>query len=122
MLRRIAAAAALFFSVCNMSAALAESTNFQTFWKAFSMAAARDDRAALQAMTKFPFVFDDAPREAGDFNKIYKVLFDSKARACLAKALPRKDRDSYDAFCGEVIYVFSKEGGAWRFSDFSPND
>ena len=103
--------------------ALAAPDDFATFWQSFSQAAGKNDRAALQAMTKFPFLYEDKPREATEFDVIYKGLLGLKARACLAKAKPVKDQDGvYDAFCGETIYIFSKAGDAWRFSEFGAND
>jgi hypothetical protein len=45
----------------------------------------------------------------------------------LARAKPLRDVNgtgavNYDVFCGQVIYVFSRTGGAWRWTDTSPDD
>jgi hypothetical protein len=50
-----------------------------------------------------------------------------KVRRCLAKAKPVRDVDlqgnlNYFAFCGEIIYVFSKTGGTWKLTDLGAND
>jgi hypothetical protein len=103
--------------------ALAAPDDFASFWQSFSQAAGKNDRAALQAMTKFPFLYQDKPREAAEFDILYKGLLGPKARTCLAKAKPVKDQDSsYDAFCGETIYIFTKDSNGWRFSEFGAND
>lgn len=102
---------------------LAAPDDFAAFWQSFSQAAGKNDRAALLAMTKLPFLYEDKPREAAEFDVIYKGLFGPKARACLAKAKPVKDQDgSYDAFCGQTIFIFTKQGDGWRFADFGAND
>ncbi|MEJ0064035.1 MAG: hypothetical protein WDM85_00340 [Caulobacteraceae bacterium] len=51
----------------------------------------------------------------GSFARFHAVNLAPVARRCLVKAKPVRDVDpqgavSYSAFCGEVIYVFSKAG------------
>lgn len=126
MLQRFSVVAALFFLACGVSSGPAKADDFPLFWSAFAKAAAENDKAAIQAMIKFPF-FDGEIRQASEFDKIYKADFSSKARACLAKARPVKEKDgdqkdTYAVTCGERIYSFTKQGSVWRLSDLGVND
>ncbi len=103
--------------------ALAQTDDFTGFWKAFAAAAAKNDRAAIEKMTKFPMLYDSKQVEAKDFGEAYKFLFSAKKRQCLAKAKPEKDNDGYVVFCGQTIFNFSKVADkGWQFSDWGDND
>lgn len=126
MSHRFSAAAASCVLACVVSSAPAKADDFPRFWSAFARAAAENDKAAIQAMIKFPF-FDGELRQAAEFEKAYKADFGPKARACLAKAKPKKVRggdqkDAYAVFCGDRIYSFTQAGGVWRLSDVDAND
>jgi hypothetical protein len=50
-------------------------------------------------------------------------LFTRKVRRCIATAKPVKEGDSYDLFCGELIFYFSKDTeGKYQFREFGVND
>lgn len=115
--------AVLALLLLSASAPALAADDFAGFWQSYSQAAGKNDKAALLAMTKFPFLYDSEQREAKDFDMIYKGLFGPKARACLAKGKPVKDQDgSYDVFCGQTIYIFAKGDDGWHFTEFGAND
>jgi len=103
-------------------AALAD--GFTAFWPNFVAAATKDDKAALASMTALgPGLGDDG----ASFAKFHADHLGAAARRCLVKAKPGRDVDpqggvSYSVFCGEVIYGFSKTGGAWKLTDLGAND
>ncbi|HZZ87320.1 MAG TPA: hypothetical protein VFE13_03205 [Caulobacteraceae bacterium] len=97
---------------------------FAAFWPSFAAAAAKDDAKALAAMTALgPGLGDN-----GDsFAKFHARNLGPAVRRCLAAAKPTRDIDGnghveYGAFCGHVIYVFSKHGAAWRLTDLGVDD
>ena len=117
----LSVAAALFLAA---PALAAPADGFASFWPAFAAAAAKDDAKALASMTSLgPGLGDNG----GSFAKFHAASLGPTVRRCLAKAKPVRDVDpqgaaSYSAFCGEVIYVFSKVGGAWKLTDLGAND
>ena len=98
---------------------------FTAFWTEFNAAVGRSDQTAVSQMIKYPVLYNDL-RQAADFPAIWKGAFNPAQRKCLAKQKPRKDthegKVTYDAFCGEVIYTFGKEGAGWKLTDFGVND
>jgi hypothetical protein len=123
MLIRLGVAAAL--AVTPAAPAVATPADgFGAFWPQFVAAAAKDDRSALAAMTALgPGLGDDA----GSFVKFHADHLGAAARRCLIKAKPVRDVDpqggvSYSAFCGEIIYGFSKSGGVWKLTELGVND
>jgi len=126
MTRAILALAALVLAIGTGLPARAAEDGFAAFWKRFSTAVGKDDKAALAAMTTLGPGLDnnDTPLT---FDKVHALLLRPAARRCLARAKPLRDVDGtgavdYDVFCGQVIYVFSKTGGEWRWTDTSPDD
>ena len=101
---------------------------FAAFWAKFSAAAAANDRAAVEGMTKLEGGYGDgSPGSAKTWVQYYALYFTPKVRRCLAKAKPIRDVDgemgvNYEAFCGEAIFVFSRKNGAWRFTEIGAND
>jgi hypothetical protein len=106
------------------TAIAAPADGFAAFWPAFAAAAAKDDSKALASMTALgPGLGDNG----SSFAKFHAANLGPAARRCLAKAKPARDVDpqgavEYSALCGEVIYVFSKVGGAWKLTDLGAND
>lgn len=122
MFRRAALAAAL---VALATPVVAADDGFAAFWPAFAAAAAKDDRAALARMVVLSDRLDQATPLT--FTKFHADDLGPAARRCLAKAKPKRDFGgagdvSYSAFCGEVIYGFSRSGGAWKLTDIGAND
>ena len=70
-------------------------------------------------MTKLPFLFDSKPRDHSGFQKIYPALFDSKVRACFAKAKPVTEEDRFVIYCGRYIFYFGLVRGEFRFIEFA---
>ncbi len=105
--------------------ALATPTDgFAAFWPSFATAAAKDDSRALASMT---VLGPGLGESGGSFARFHAASLKPAARRCLAKAKPVRDVDpqgavSYSAFCGEVIYVFTKPAGAWKLTDLGAND
>jgi hypothetical protein len=102
----------------------APADGFAAFWPTFAAAAAKDDSKALAPMVALgPGLGDNG----GSFARFHAANLGSAPRRCLAKAKPLRDVDpqggvSYSAFCGEVIYVFSRVGGRWMLTDLGAND
>jgi hypothetical protein len=96
---------------------------FASFWKTFKAAIARNDKEAIADLTKLPFLYDSQERDRAGFLKIYGQLFTRKVRRCIATAKPVKEGDSYDLFCGQLIFYFSKDTeGKYQFREFGVND
>jgi hypothetical protein len=97
---------------------------FAAFWSAFSAAAAKDDAKALASMV----VMGPGLGDGGtSFAKLHREYLGPVARRCLIKAKPLEQDDgqgapTYEAFCGQIIYVFSKPAGAWKLTDLGSND
>lgn len=125
---RLGAVAALALIVAATAlaatAVAATADGFGAFWPTFQAAAARDDAKALASMIVLgPALGDDG----ASFARFHAGALGPKVRRCLAKTKPVRDVDpqgnlSYFAFCGEVVYVFSKTGGTWKLTDLGAND
>lgn len=119
----------LFVAGCLMSAgpALAAGSDdgFAAFWTEFKIAVSKSDQSAVSQMIKFPVLYNDI-RQASEFPAIWKGAFKPAHRKCLAKQKPVKDthegKVSYAAFCGDIIYSFSKDAAGWKLTDFGVND
>ena len=121
---KLVGAAALAVVLWGATSALAADDGFAAFWQGFAAAVAKDDQAALAKMV----VLSDRLGQATPltFAKFHADDLKPAARKCLAKAKPVRDvgsgQVSYSAFCGEVIYSFSRAGGAWKLTDIGAND
>jgi hypothetical protein len=99
---------------------------FAAFWAKFAAAVAKDDQAALAGMVVIgPGLYDDAPHPT--FAMVHAAIFKPSQRKCLAAAHPDSQVDGngaveHAAYCGQLIYVFTKSGGAWKLTDMSAND
>ena len=121
------AAAALAIALMAPLAASARAADdgFAAFWRNFTAALLKDDRAALAKMVVLSPTLDEATPLT--FAKFHADHLGSKTRQCLAKAKPVRDVDgngqaNYSAFCGELDFVFYQRGGAWKLTDIGPND
>lgn len=111
--------------VATAAPAVGADDGFAAFWPTFAAAVAKDDQAALARMVVLSERVDQAAPLT--FAKFHADSLGPAARRCLAKAKPKRDVDetgqvTYDAFCGEVIYSFSRSGGAWKLTDIGAND
>ncbi|CAN5117444.1 hypothetical protein BH10PLA2_BH10PLA2_00020 [soil metagenome] len=93
---------------------------FATFWRDFAAAVGRGDQAAVQARTRFPFLFAGTPLQADRFATVWQALFTpSPLKQCFGRATPLPDGDAWSVSCGVYIYVFEKGVDGWRFATFT---
>ena len=97
---------------------------FASFWKEFTAALAKNDKETVAALTQLPFYFDNTNQDRAGFIRIYNQVFTRSVRRCMATAKPLRNPsdNSYDVFCGELIFSFGKVGGKFRFVAYGPND
>jgi hypothetical protein len=114
----------LFIDAASSAEVKPEARSFDAFWTQFKAAVAKGDKAAIAAMTKFPFDNGAKLISKAEFIKQCGEFFDRKTQRCFSKAKPVKDdkRDSYNVFCGETIFGFAKVDGEYRFIDIGVND
>jgi hypothetical protein len=98
------------------------SQSFKTFWMKLKTAVAANDREAVASMTKLPFLFDNQDLNREGFIKRYDEIIDRKARRCFAREKPLREQESYEIFCGQMIYYFSQDNGEWKFVSIGVND
>jgi hypothetical protein len=127
MSKRFTLAVAIGLALTFAAPALAAGDDgFAAFWKLFSAAAASDDVASLQTMVALGSISDSSSRPM-TFTQVHAAYLKAPARRCLGKAHPVAGVDgygavTYSAFCGQLIYVFTRTGGAWKLTDLSPDD
>ena len=97
---------------------------FAAFWKVFAAAAAKNDAAVLARLTATGPGLD---QEDKTFAGFHAHVLTGKARKCLAAAKPKGQPNGlaqmeYAAFCGQLIFGFSKTPGGWKLTDISPDD
>ena len=82
--------------------------SFATFWAGFKSAVAKNDKEAVAAATKFPFM-EQLSKAA--FLQQYPSMFTKKVQKCFATAKPvrTEDRDSYSVFLRGGVFLF-REG------------
>jgi hypothetical protein len=125
MMARAAALATVLWAVAQAPAAAAAGDGFAPFWQAFAAALTKDDHAALAGMVALSDRVDQATPLT--FAKFHADYLGAKTRQCLAKDKPVRGVDgtgevNYSAFCGELDFVFTRAGGAWKLTDIGAND
>jgi hypothetical protein len=102
----------------------AQAESFATFFARFKTAVAKDDKEAVAAATHLPSLYPKNSRAKATFLENYPSIFTKTVRKGFASAKPVRtpDRDSYSVFCGEERFYFEKVNGAYKFTDFGPND
>ena len=120
------AAAALAAASLIAPAAHAADDGFMAFYKQFAAAAAADDQKTLARLTVLDpgLAGSNGPLSFAQFHASYLT---PSERQCLAKAKPKYGVDGrgvaeYTAFCGKLIYVFTRTEAGWRLTDLSPDD
>lgn len=114
--------AAVALALLLAPAAHAADASFDAFWTKFKAAVQKNDKAAIADMTKFPYLLGGNQINRKQFIAQCRAMFDAKTRKCIVKEKPLKDKDCYEVFCGENIFIFTKEKGAWVFSEVGAND
>jgi len=109
----------LLFSSAASSEDAPVGDGFAAFWQRFRAAVAHDSESEVRVLTRLPFLFEGEPHGADRFSRVYAALFDSDARACLAKAEPKPEQGMYMAFCGPIVFVFAREGETWKLAEFT---
>jgi hypothetical protein len=99
------------------------SQSFAAFWTTFKAAVAKDDKAAVAAMTQFPFLYESEERTKDEFiKKIYNELFDKKVKRCFATRKPLNEDDAFVIFCGEINFYFRQVDGEYKLIEFGADD
>jgi hypothetical protein len=129
-------ALSLFVFVCGLAPATAQAQDrapaqvqkeYNVFIASFRAALKANDRAAVTAMTRFPFPWNEM-RDAVYFEKnVYAKIFTPKVRNCLARAKGFYNRDpegaeTFTHFCGESLYLFARTPDGFRFAEEGVND
>jgi hypothetical protein len=111
----------LVLSIPSVKAASCD-PQFNTFWTKFKTAVAKNDKQAVAALTKLPYLLDGKMLNKPQFLAKYDLLFPKATAQCFKKEKPSMDRDIYEVFCGEQIYIFSKVNAKWMFTEIGVND
>jgi len=93
-----------------------------SFWTRFQAAVVKGDAEAIASMTQLPFMLDNRNLDKAKFVKAVPQIFSTKMKTCIAKAKPVKDKDGFEIFCGEQMYVFEQKGGKFLFVTLGAND
>ncbi len=101
---------------------------YDQFIGKFRAALKANDAAAVTAMTRLPFYYDDANRDGAYFRaKAYPFYFNAKNRACIQRGKGVYDRDgekndNFCIFCGQQIFIFTKTPSGFLFTEVGVND
>lgn len=93
--------------------------DFQSFWRTFREAVMQDDEDGVRSLTRFPFLFEGESRGVAEFESVYAALFDDRSRLCFSSGEPIADDETYQLSCGPILYVFGRDAGTWRFTEFA---
>ncbi|MBX9689670.1 MAG: hypothetical protein K2X27_23365 [Candidatus Obscuribacterales bacterium] len=114
--------AVLVIAMLGFTQCASATDEFSSFWEGFKTAVKKRDKEALARMTQLPFYYDSKNLQKAQFIAKLDEILPGKLSNCFSKEKPVKDKDSYSAFCGEQIYVFSKVNGKYLFTDIGVND
>lgn len=101
---------------------------FDAFIPKFRAALKANDGAAVTALTKFPFYYNDAQRDSAYFrSKVYAKIFTGSVRNCIQRTKATYDKDQLGAehflfFCGQLIVLVTKTPQGILFSETGVND
>ena len=123
----LAAALAALCLVAPLSNAPAQenaaSPAMKQFWGKFQSAVAKNDRAAVAALTKFPLGMPygvPSIKTRAQLIRRYGEIFDAETRKCFAGARPQVEDAKAKKFsinCGEaMMYWFEFSGGTYKFT------
>ena len=117
----VVSAIAVSFALASPGVRAADA-EFDAFWSKFKQAVQKNDKAAIAGLTKFPLMLGGNQLNKQKFIAQCNEMFNAKTRKCMAKQKPLHDKDCYEVFCGEDIFIFTKENGKWAFSEVGAND
>ncbi len=94
------------------------------FWSKFQAAVAKDDKATVAALSKFPlrmpYGVPSIKTKAQFINSGYKKIFDAETKQCFATAQPELENAKSKRFsiaCGEaMLYWFELVNGEYKFA------
>lgn len=93
--------------------------DFQTFHTSFRAAVARNDAAAVAALTRLPFRFEGRLHGAEAFREqVWPRLFDTALRRCLAQAPAQVEGRDRVVFCPPYALYFDATDGGWKLREF----
>lgn len=115
-------AAALVLCAAFASPALAADAQFDAFYAKFKTAVIKNDKETVAYLTKLPYLYDSKNLNKQQFIAKYNSLFPKATVACFKKEKPMPDKDIYEIFCGDSIYIFEKVNGKWLFTEIGVND
>lgn len=107
------------FSLPSLSA---PDKQFDSFWTKFKAAIQKNDKNAIADMTKLPYMDGSKTLNRQQFMQQCPKIFTASVRKCLQSGKPVKDKDSYMFFCGEEIFIFTKSGKSYVFTEIGVND
>jgi hypothetical protein len=101
--------------------------DYDQFIARFRGALKANDSAAVTAMTKFPFYWNESQDAAAFRTGVYGKIFTAKVRDCLGRGKGVYDRDpdghdNFTIFCGQELYVFTRTADGFRFAEVGDND
>lgn len=100
---------------------------FNTFMTVFRAALKANDSAAVTAMTRFPFHWNEFRDQAYFQTTIYAKIFTPRIRNCLARGKGFHARnpaggDDFTLICGEDLFLFTRTPEGFRFVETGMND
>ncbi len=94
--------------------------DFADFQSRFRAAIARQDAAAVAALTRFPFLFEGRPQDEQGFRRrVWPLLFDAPRRRCLLSSQAVSEGSDRVIFCAPYAFYFDATGGSWRLREFA---
>jgi hypothetical protein len=77
------------------------------------------DAGAVADLTRFPFLYESAPRDRDAFVRtVFPALFDEPVRRCLADRDPVREGDRWAVFCGPYAFYFGTTADGIRLLEF----
>jgi len=117
---------------CFATMSVSAQADFNTFWTKFNTAVAKNDKAAVASMTKFPLVMPYGVKNVktkAEFLKHYDDIINMEANAkrCFQATKPIRDGKTYAVWCTfesepessnnrPIGYYFAKTKTGWKFA------
>ena len=101
---------------------------YSAFMEKFRAGLRANDVAAVTAMTRFPYFWDNAHRDAAFFRtSVYSKIFTPRVRDCVQRGRGVYDKDglnndNFFVFCGQLIVIFTKTPQGFLMTETGVND